>query len=260
MVKMPAAADKGFTLGLNNRSADSIYIKVAASDKLFAEQKNSLFYLIAQSHGVIYYTSAGKLGNPVFELAVDKRRFPSGIVQFTLFAASGEPINERIAFVQNNDTLKIKMSSSADKYSTRQNVKVDVSAMAGDSQPAIGSFSVSVINEDRAGINEQAESTIFNNLLLTSDLKGNIENPNYYYSDSTQAKADLDVLMLTQGYRRVEWKQILANKNKIDAYQPEKSLIMQGTLKTPSGKPIPNGKIIFAGPARKSFKRYYHRC
>ena len=101
-----------------------------------------------------------------------------------------------------------------------------------------------MINESRVGIDENAESTILNNLLLTSDLKGYIEQPNYYFAHkSDQTKADLDVLMLTQGYRRFEWKQVLNNTNQPPAWLPEKSLELSGTLKTPSGKPVPNGKV-----------------
>jgi hypothetical protein len=107
-----------------------------------------------------------------------------------------------------------------------------------------GSFSASVINESLVNPDENAESTILNNLLLTSELKGYIEQPNYYFTNiNQQTDADLDVLMLTQGYRRYEWKQILTDTIKKVAYLPEESLELAGTLKTPSGKPVPNGKV-----------------
>jgi hypothetical protein len=69
----------------------------------------------------------------------------------------------------------------------------------GDPSAATGSFSVSVINESLTPINKNKESTILNNLLLTSDLKGYIEQPNYYFNkENEQTRSDLDVLMLTQ--------------------------------------------------------------
>jgi len=87
--------------------------------------------------------------------------------------------------------------------------------------------------------------------LLTSELKGHIEQPNYYFTHiDEKTEADLDDLMLTQGYRRYEWKQILtdtANSTNIALIKPERSQEINGTLTTPGGKPIPNGKVTMMG-------------
>lgn len=243
-VDLPKAMEEGFTLGLNNSQPDSILIKVAVNSKLFATQQNSTFYLVAQSQGKVYFASQGKLSGPVFVSKVDKKRFPTGIAQFTLFSQSGEPMNERIAFIRNNDTLTLKATTSAEKYTPRQKVKIDLTAATEDKQPAIGTFSVAVINESSLMFDKDAEGTILNNLLLTSDLKGYIEKPNYYFGSDPQANAHLDILMLTQGYRRFEWAQVLSDKKPLKAYQPEKTLEIAGSIKTPSGKPVPNGKIM----------------
>src|SRR5205823_5509335 len=63
----------------------------------------------------------------------------------------------------------------------------------------------------------------------------------------------LDVLMLTQGYRRFEWKSLLAGVFPAIRYQPEKSLEITGTLKTPGGKPVPNGKVTLFTTAGGTF-------
>jgi hypothetical protein len=244
-VNLPEVAEEGFTLGVNNSGADSIYVKVVASNKLFEAQKNASFFLVGQCQGKVYYTSGGKLANPVFIAGIEKSRFPSGIVQFTLFSQTGEPIAERIAFIQNPDTLKLNIISPVVNYTTRQHVTISLDVKNNDGRPILGDFSAAVINESRVGVDGAAESTIINNLLLTSDLRGYIEKPNYYFENpNDQTKADLDILMLTQGYRRFEWKQVLGDKEMPIAYQPERSLEMEGTLKTPSGKVVPKGKIL----------------
>jgi hypothetical protein len=178
-VDLPEVRDAGFTLTVNNSGADSIFIKVAANDKLFQASQNATFYLVAQSGGKVNFTTGSKLTAPVFATRVDKARFPTGIVQVTLFSQSGEPLNERILFVQNNDGMNLRLSSASETYSPRQKVKIDLNA-AGDSSHAVtGTFSVAVINESRVPGTGDAESTILSNLLLTSDLKGYIEQPNY---------------------------------------------------------------------------------
>jgi len=246
-VALPKALEEGFTMTLNNRAPDSIFVKVAVNQSTFNGQKNNAFYIIARNGGKIYYTAQAKLNGLVYAAKVAKSRFPSGIVQFTLFSQSGEPVAERIAFIKNADSLKLNLAQSAQRYAVRQPVKVSLEAKDHNDAPIRGSFSVSVINESRTGVDENAESTILNNLLLTSELKGYIEQPNYYFTNVTdETKANLDLLMLTQGYSRFEWKQALNNATPAITYQPEKWLELAGTLKTPAGKPVPNGKITLA--------------
>lgn len=247
-VDLPKASEEGYTLAVNNEQADSVLVKIAVNEKTYNDEKNSTFYMIAQSNGKIYYTSQGKLEGLVYTAKVDKSRFPAGIAQFTLFSAAGEPVAERIVFIRGNNILNLTINTAAVSYTARQQVKLTLEVKDPNNKPVTGSFSASVINETLTGPDENAESTILNNLLLTSELKGTIEQPNYYFTGiNPQINADLDVLMLTQGYRRYDWKQVLTDTNPKITYQPERSLQVAGTLKTPSGKPISNGKVTLIG-------------
>jgi hypothetical protein len=240
---LPKAKDAGFTLTVNN-AGDSIYVKVAANDLFYKNNQNSSFYLIAQCDGKCYYTAAGKLANPVFTAGIDKTRFPTGIVQFTLFSQSGEPLNERIIFVQNNDQLKLAMSSAKQSYAPNEKVKIDLDAKKQDNKSISGSFSVAVTDETKVPVDEASEPTILTDLLLTRELKGNIENPNYYFiGQDDKTRSDLDLLMLTQGYRRFDWKKILTGSNTGITSKPETALSLSGTIKTLSKKPIANGRV-----------------
>jgi hypothetical protein len=243
-VDLPKAGDEGYTLALNNNGPDSIFIKVAVNEKTFTGQKNNAFYIIGQNSGKVYYTSQAKLEGLVYTASVDKSRFPGGIIQFTLFSQNGKPVAERIAFIRGKDILNLNINAPANTYTMRQQVKINLDVKDDNGNPATGSFSVSVINETLVNPDENEESTILNNLLLTAELKGFIEQPNYYFSHvNEQTNADLDVLMLTQGYRRFDWKEILSSASKPVIYPPETSLAISGTLKTPSGKPIPHGSV-----------------
>ncbi|MGY0039866.1 carboxypeptidase-like regulatory domain-containing protein [Pedobacter sp. NJ-S-72] len=80
--------------------------------------------------------------------------------------------------------------------------------------------------------------------MLSSDLKGYIEKPNQYFRDnSKQTRENLDQLMLTQGWSRLLWKDIIGNTLTKPVFAAEKSLKVSGTVTTPGGKPIPNGKV-----------------
>lgn len=251
-IDLPKVKDEGVTLALNNSASDSIYVKVAANAKLLKAQQNSLFYLIGQSAGKVYYATQGTLNEPVFAAGVEKKRFPSGIVQFTLFGSDGEPLAERIAFIQNKDSLDLKINLGAKKFTTRQPIKIILDSRY-DAQPVAGAFSVAITNESTT--DGALESTIFDNLLLTSDLKGSIENPGYYFNNvNNQTRADLDVLMLTQGYRRFEWRQLLNDQAQTVAYQPETSLELEGKVQALSGKPVSNGKVTITATKDNFFE------
>jgi hypothetical protein len=242
IIDLPKARDAGFTLTVNN-AGDSIYVKVAANDLFYKNNQNSAFYLVAQCGGKCYYTATGKLTNLVFTKEIDKTRFPTGIVRFTLFSQKGEPLNERIVFVQNNDGLKLALSSAKQSYAPTEKVKIDLDAKKDD-KTISGSFSVAVTDETKVPVDEASEPTILTDLLLNPELKGNIENPNYYFiNQDDKTRTDLDLLMLTQGYRRFDWKSLLSGSKPTITDRPETALSLSGTIKTLSNKPIANARV-----------------
>lgn len=243
-INLPAASDRGYVLSVYNNNATDVAVKIALSAATFQESQNSEINLVVQSGGSIVYAAKTKLESAAFTSRIPRSRFPSGIVQFTLFSAKGEPLNERIVFIQNADKLNVKLSTAKQTYAPREKVKLNIEAKNDSGQPVIAAFSVSVIDESKVLVDENSESTILSNILLTSDIRGYIEKPNYYFNNITdQTKADLDILMLTQGYRRFTWKQIMADNFPPLAFTPEKTLTISGHIKTLGGKPIPHGKV-----------------
>jgi len=241
---LPVAKDAGFTLSINSNLGDSLYVKVAALNA-----PDTSFFLVAQSGGKYFYVAARKLSGKVLTASIAKNRFPSGIIQFTLFSQKGEPLNERLIFIQNDDQVNLALIPDKKTYAPGENARFRLMAVEKDGNPAIGTFSVAVIDESRVPVDEGTESTIFTDLLLKSELGGYIQDPNYYFTDpNDQTRAALDLLMLTQGYHRFEWKKILNNANTPPVYQPEKGFSISGTVTTPAGKPVANGKVFLTSP------------
>jgi hypothetical protein len=258
---LPKAKPLGYTLNINNSQKDSVYIKIAVNDKTLAADKDKSFYVIAQSNGKVYYTTQAKLEETVYTSAIARNRFPEGIAQFTLFSQSGEPLAERIAFMENKvDEINVSINTNNATYNARDKVTLNLAAKDSANKPITGSFSVAVINETKVSPDENSENTILNNLLLTSELKGCVEQPNYYFTNqSDKTRADLDLLMLTQGYRRYEWKKILASSTlttitTFPTFLPERSQELSGAITTPSGKPLPNSKITLAATKQGIFR------
>lgn len=85
---------------------------------------------------------------------------------------------------------------------------LDIAVRTPDGRPAKGDFSIAVT--DRSAIPLRTAGDIYSTLVLSSELRGVIEEPDYYFNaqhaDAAQA---LDELLLTQGWRRYDVPKLL---------------------------------------------------
>jgi hypothetical protein len=252
-IALPQALDKGYVFVVDSRDSSKLKLKITTNIQTFESDPNDTLSLVAQCDGEVYYAAKSNPGVSSFVATLDKSRFPSGIIQFTLFSSKGEPLNERLVFIQNNDQLKLDVKAEK-TYAPGHKVKIQLNATNADANPVVGSFSASVTDETKVPQDENFASTILTNLLLTSDLRGYVEQPNYYFNNvSEKTRADMDVLMLTQGYHRFEWKKVLNDDLPEATYQPEKTLRISGHVTTSGGKPVANGKVTLLSTGRGIF-------
>lgn len=248
-IDLPKAVE-GITLQASNPAAtDFINLRILASAAFYETNKDKVFSLIGQNSSVIAYAAQLSLKNQVITAKIPKQNFSSGIAQLTLFDEKSEPISERLVFVLHNDAINLALKADLPTYKPRQKVKLTLDAKS-KGQPIVGDFSVSVTDETKVPVDENSETTILSSLLLTSDLKGYIEKPNYYFNKTDDKKlADLDRLMLTQGYRRFAYKEILAGRFPRIMLLPEQGISISGTLRDLTGMPIRKGvmRMIVTG-------------
>jgi len=240
--------DEGIYLSVNNTNPDTVIIKLASNPDFLQKFANTRFYIVAQSGGTIYYAAQTSLQSLVYTGAIPKNKFPTGIVQFSLLTSEGDPISERLVFIQRNDLLNVALNTDHAVYPTRSKVKMNLT-VKNKEVPVTGSFSLAVIDENKVPFNEDSETTILSSLLLSSDLKGYIEKPNYYFNhvDATRV-ADLDLLMLTQGYSKFSYSDIIADKNPQISYLPERGIEITGTVRTGTGIPVSRGNVHMVIP------------
>jgi hypothetical protein len=200
-IELPKASNEGYLLSVYQPNQDSVLVRIRVSPKALAlaikELKPIYVNLIAQIRGETMAATSIEISQPITSFWLEKDAYPSGIAQFTLFSDSGEPINERIAFIKGRDQMSLKLTASKKNYKSKEKVEFELEARDRNDEPTSGNFSVTVIDESKVPYEEDLESTILSNLLLTSDLKGYIERPNYYFTQQTgEANKALDNLML----------------------------------------------------------------
>ena len=152
---------------------------------------------------------------------------PSGILQFTLFDENNAPLAERIAFVNNHDyEFDADVWVPVKNFAKRGLNRVEV--MISDTLPANLSLSITDGSLNDA---ETYQENIITRLLLTGDLRGRIINPYYYFfSTSDSAAYHLDLVMLTHGWRRYNWSNVLAGKTATPKFKESNFLSLNGTV------------------------------
>ena len=152
----------------------------------------------------------------------------SGIVQLTLFSNEGQPMAERIVFVNRQDYYFITDLNPVIKNLGKRSkniIRIDVP------DTIVTNLSVSVTDAD---LNPpiKHESDIFSSVLLSSDIKGYVHNPGYYFSsEADSVAAHLDLVMMTNGWRRFRWDEVLANRWRQIRFKPDNYLAIKGQVR-----------------------------
>jgi hypothetical protein len=189
--------------------------------------KDSLL-LIGHSRGSIFYSSLLKKGKPVSFKTTDLR---PGIVSFVLLDKNKKPLSERLFFIFPSDKKELEVQSDKNLYGKRDSVNLRFFITKND-VPVEGNFSVSITDANDVRIDSTA-ATILSGLLLSSDLKGYVENPGAYFNGIlTNAAEKIDLLMLTQGWKRFDVGQVLSGKKQNAPYFMEKGQAITGKVTT----------------------------
>ena len=236
---LPTVAKEGYGLTVS-QTEENVQVRIIANTPV----NNPILNLVAQANNQVLYSGTAELKNSGFSTSIPKKYFTKGITQIMLLTADLKPVAERLIFIKPaSQGLKIDLANDSDssKKAGRSAIKIKVTDENND--PATGAFSMSVTNEGKVPFNENDEVSIFSNLLLTSDLKGYVEKPNYYFTDPSLAKeTELDNLLLTQGWRRFIWDDILQDKTVAATYKPETGDI-SGVVLSSNKKPVQGAHV-----------------
>jgi hypothetical protein len=178
------------------------------------------------------------------EILIPKSIFPNGVARFTLAKETGEPIAERLIFVRHVQTHQVKVNTDKSEYHPREEVKLSLHVDGQLEEPVISGLSVAVTAEGLVHHSEGHEN-IQSYLLLSSDLKGRVESPGYYFeSDEVERQLALRHLMMTQGWRRFEWNDLVSQQFPKIQYNNELDLNIRGRLLKSNGEPVREGEAL----------------
>ncbi len=237
---LPNAVDNGYTLRLQERNDDELGFDVSAS-------RPGIVYLVGSSQDKLFFfkelkfdetASAQKNANIIQRVKIPVKNLPLGIARFTLLDQDKNEQAERLAFVNRDKGLKVELKPEKEQYLPREKVKMKIRVSDNAGRPVQGQFSLAVADEKLLTFADDKQGNLLASLLLEQDVKGKIEEPNFYF-DPAEPKSGqaLDYLLMTQGWRRFVWKEVIDEKPV--AYEfPAECTNVEGVLLKRNGKPL----------------------
>ena len=200
---LPTAKSSGVVMNIKPDMGKAI-VTVQRSANASAELKQ-LHLLVHMNQELLFKVSIKMNEKLAQRVEIPIEEIPSGILQFTLFTTDWLPASERIMMV-NNHTHEFNAKINPIIVGLDKRAKNVFEILVSDTLFANMSLAVT-----DAAITLPDQQNIFSDFLLSSELKGYIHNPAYYFkSDADSITSKLDLVMMTNGWRRFDWEKIRA--------------------------------------------------
>ena len=222
-IVLPNAKPAGHQLKIVNNNPDTLLIQARST---LPEGLQDAFVIAHLRGQIIAATRFTSPDNQV--LVLPKAEIPSGILHITLFEKGGLPIAERLTFIHHAvRSSQVSIALKQDVYKKREMVDLDL-IWQSSQEGATSLASVTVF--DQITTNRAAnQSDIRSYTWLESDVRGPVEDAAYYFekNDKKRQKA-LDLLLMTQGWRRFAWEKICDLEPFKLAHLPENGFTIKG--------------------------------
>lgn len=242
---LPTAKQKGYAIDLTNPDADVLQLNVNTNvnaDKV---------YFVIHNGKTITSAVMGPIAEGKTSFKIDQSKLNDGISHFTIFNEDGQPVCERLFFKKPVRKLNIDANSESLQYKGRKKVIINWSSANELNKQEYADFSIAVYRVDSLQAVDQQD--IVSYFWLTSNLKGQVEMPNYYLTnDSKESKLALNNLLLTQGWRKLIWSEILnANKPAMQFLPEVNGHLISGKLTQANGSPRSNTLLYMGIPSKR---------
>ena len=239
---LPAIEPKGISIAMSHYKQEIRY----EIQKTEATEWPQKLFLLAHTRGKLAILQPinpkrtfGKMNDSLFT---------EGITHFMLIDEQGNALSERLIFVPDHKPNQWQITTDQPTYGKREKVSLQIAAKDSEGNPVEGTFSVSIT--DRKSIQpDSLADNILSNLLLTSDLKGYVEDPAYYFlNQDARTLRSIDYLMMTHGWRRHKIENVLRTPSLNFTNYIEKGQTISGRIMGFFGANVKKGPICVLAP------------
>ena len=239
---LPAIEPKGISIAMSHYKQEIRY----EIQKTEATEWPQKLFLLAHTRGKLAILQPinpkrtfGKMNDSLFT---------EGITHFMLIDEQGNALSERLIFVPDHKPNQWQITADQPTYGKREKVSLQIAAKDNEGNPVEGTFSVSIT--DRKSIQpDSLADNILSNLLLTSDLKGYVEDPAFYFlNQDARTLRSIDYLMMTHGWRRHKMENVLRTPSLNFTNYIEKGQTISGRIMGFFGANVKKGPICVLAP------------
>ena len=225
---LPKALPSGYILKVDN-NAGAISVTVSCNA---ATPQDTLAVFISHQGRPHAYQLIHCQANEPQQFTVLSRKLPAGVLQISLLNRAGNTLCDRFVFASPRAPLQISPKGLKEIYAPYAPIRCELQLNNAIGEPMPGKLSVSIRDAVRSDYMEY-DNNIFTDLLLTSDLKGYIHQPGYYFTESSLRKQkELDILLMVHGWRKYDMTQQIGISPFTPLQLPESQLVLYGQVKS----------------------------
>ena len=225
---LPQALPNGYVLSTVS-NAGALLVRVSCNAA--TPQDTLAVFISHQGRPSIHQLISCRADAPQ-EFILPTRKLPAGVLQVSLINRAGNTLCERFVFANPRAPLQISTEGLKEVYAPYAPIRCELQVKNAKGEPVSGELSVSIRDGVRSDYLEY-DNNIFTDLLLTSDLKGYIHQPGYYFaSPSPRKQTELDVLLMVHGWRKYDMSQAISTAPFTPLQLPEAQLVLNGQVKS----------------------------
>jgi hypothetical protein len=240
---LPKVFDKGYVMSVIDRGPD---LEITVTGHSSYIDHSNFIYLFAHARQITVH-GEGRLPDSRHRVIfrIKKQSLPDGIIHLTVFDHELHPVAERLFFRNPQNKLSIDVQTNQPRYTSRRKIKVEFKTFTGKSAEA-SNLSIAVYRDD--SLKAPRQENIYDYLWLASDLSGSIDSLSFYTSDDPKSKEAMDLLMMTKGWRRFTWKDILARDAENSHPVEFREHIIHAKVTEADGTPAKGAMTYLASP------------
>lgn len=225
---LPEALPQGYVLNVTNRDKQ-LDIRVMRNE---TTPSDTLALFISHQDRPLAWNLLPFGQKQAELLRIPTNHLPKGIIRLSLMNRTGQVLAERCCYMMPEASLLLTAQTDQAYYFPFAPIRCRIEAKDVSGHPLEAFLSVSIRNTLNSDYMKY-DNTILTDLLLTSELKGYIHQPGYYFAENTkQRKQELDVLMLVHGWKKYDLTGIVNDPPMQPLYRPEQKLTVHEQLKS----------------------------
>ena len=198
--RLPPVKPRGIALAMGQRNGRWFFSIERAEN---AEAFKKVMIVATMQQQIVFQANVNLSAKAHVSAAIPSDKFISGVLQVTVMDSDKHPLAERIVFVNNHEYLapaKITTDTLSLDKRGKNIFEIDWADTTNTS------LSLAITD----GLYDSSVN-IISGLLLSSEIKGYVHDPAYYFSSDADSVAhQLDLVMMTNGWRRFAWDDVLA--------------------------------------------------